>query len=391
VRYLSAQFVFTNAGPPLKRALVIADDDGTVRSVEDTNGNLPEKGSLEFYNGIIIPGFVNCHCHLELSHMKGMIAKGSGLPGFIKQIRSCRGAAADFVVSAAAAADDDLWNEGVVLCADICNTDLTFGLKKKSRIKYINLLEVFGIDPDKAQKRMEEVLVISRSADSLGLIYWLVPHSLYSMSRSLLGLLKIKTQSNEVTSIHFMESPEEDEFLRSNRGPILESYKESGLATGNIQTVHDPVTGIIEGVTSSGNLILVHNTFADRNTISSVKHRGNTFFCICPNSNLYIENKLPPLDLLVEEKCEIVVGTDSLASNSGLSILDELRTVQQFFPSMKLNELIKWVTLNGARALGETGRFGSISPGTRPGLLLLEDIDLLNMKLLPESRVRFLC
>ncbi|MDP4222418.1 MAG: amidohydrolase family protein [Bacteroidota bacterium] len=391
MRYLSAQYVFTNAGPPLKRALVIADDDGTIRSVEDTNGNLPEKGSLEFFNGIIIPGFVNCHCHLELSHMKGMIAKGSGLPGFLKEIRLLRESDEASVVSAAETADAFMWNEGVVLCADICNNHSTFSLKKKSRIKYVNLLEVFGIDPDKALKRMDEVLELSQMADLQGLTYWMVPHTLYSMSLPLLSLLKMRTSSNRVTSIHFMESVAEEEFLRYKRGPILESYKETGLATGLLQTVPDPVSGIIEWITPSGNLILVHNTFADRITVNSVRKRENAFFCLCPNSNLFIENKLPPLEVLVEEKCDIVIGTDSLASNSGLSILNELRTIQQFFPSIKLEELIKWATLNGARALGESTGFGSISPGTKPGLLLIEDIDLQNMKLLPESRVRFLC
>ncbi len=391
MRYVSAQYVFTNTGPPLKRGLIVADSDGTVISVEDTHGELPEKGSLEFYNGIIIPGFVNCHCHLELSHMKGLIAKGTGLPGFLEGIRTLREADPGEIVTASVAADSRMWDEGVVLCGDICNTGSTFLLKKRSRIKYINLLEVFGIDADKADKRMDEVLELSRNADLNELTWWLVPHTLYSMSRPLLDLLKKETGSNRVTSVHFMESAAEEEFLRTGKGPILESYQESGLAAGRLQVVPDPVSGIIDWITPSGNLILVHNTLVDRETVKSVMRRGNTFFCLCPNSNLYIENRLPPIKMLTEEKCDITIGTDSLASNTSLSILDELRTIQQFFPSVKLEELILWATMNGARALGDSGRFGSISPGTRPGLLLLEDIDILNMKLLPETGVRFLC
>ena len=70
MKRFSAQYIITNSGPPLKRAIITTEDDGTVINIEDTHGELQEKHSVEFYNGIIIPGFVNCHCHLELSHMK---------------------------------------------------------------------------------------------------------------------------------------------------------------------------------------------------------------------------------------------------------------------------------------------------------------------------------
>ena len=79
MKRFSAQYIITNSGPSLKRAIITAEDDGTIINIEDTLGDLQEKHSVEFYNGIIIPGFVNCHCHLELSHMKDAIGQGTGL------------------------------------------------------------------------------------------------------------------------------------------------------------------------------------------------------------------------------------------------------------------------------------------------------------------------
>jgi cytosine/adenosine deaminase-related metal-dependent hydrolase len=96
---------------------------------------------------------------------------------------------------------------------------------------------------------------------------------------------------------------------------------------------------------------------------------------------------MPPVDLLIEENCRIVTGTDSLASNNRLSILEELKTLQKFYPGVPLQDLIMWATLNGAMALGEAEEYGSIQPGKKPGLLLLKDIDLHNLQLLPESRI----
>ena len=91
--------------------------------------------------------------------------------------------------------------------------------------------------------------------------------------------------------------------------------------------------------------------------------------------------------MLREAGCEIVIGTDSLASNDKLSILRELKILQDNFPDVSVEELIKWATINGAKALRENQRFGSIETGKRPGLLLLGDMDLINLRLLPGTTV----
>jgi aminodeoxyfutalosine deaminase len=387
MRYFSAQYILTNTGRPLKRGVITTSDDGTIVSIEDTRGNLNEKHSVEFFNGIIIPGFVNCHCHLELSHMKGKISRGNGLTGFIDRIRNTRASDNDSIVIASEAADRDMYTAGVNLCADICNTALTFGLKKESRINYLNLLEVFGIDPVKARHRIDDISGISEKAAEFDLPYSIVPHSVYSLSLPLFRLLKEMNTENRVTSIHFMETTDEAELIENHSGPLMTSYLESGLISSGIETVRSHSDAILNEITMNGNLILVHNTFADRKTIREVKKRGNLFWCLCPKSNVYIENKIPPVELLMEEQCTITIGTDSLASNNNLDILDELKVLQKSFPSLSISELVSWGTINGAKALGKEESFGKIEPGIKPGLLLLQDVDLQNMKLLPESFV----
>jgi cytosine/adenosine deaminase-related metal-dependent hydrolase len=387
MKCFTAQYIITNAGHSLKRAVITTEDDGTIINVEETAGNLKEKHSTEFYNGIIIPGFVNCHCHLELSHMKGYSSKGMGLGSFIEQVRSSRNNNKDNVLSSAFSADYSLYKEGIVLCADVCNTTDSFKIKKESRISYFNLLEVFGLDPDKAGKRFDEILSVARISGEMDLPFSLVPHSAYSTSLTLLRLLRNESLNNKITSIHFMETEGEETFLKNHTGSLMSSYQNSGLIPSRLETAKSHADLVLNEVTKSGNLILVHNTFADRNTIRFVLARGNLFWCLCPNSNLYIENRIPPLNLLIEEGCEIVIGTDSLASNSNLSILEELKTLQFNFPDTPIEDLLYWATMNGAKALKEEKRFGSIERGKKPGLLLLENVDLQNMKLLPESSV----
>jgi Cytosine deaminase and related metal-dependent hydrolases len=387
MKRFTAQYVITNSGPPLKRGVITTEDDGTIISIENTNGNLKEEHSIEFYNGIIIPGFVNCHCHLELSHMKGYTSRGMGLGGFIEQVRSTRDSTKESIFASVCSADNHMFKEGIVLCADVCNTSDSFKIKKESRIRYINLLEVFGLNPDKAEKRMEDITNVAGTAKEMDLQFSLVPHSAYSMSLTLFRLLKNESLNNKVTSVHFMETAGEEIFLSNQTGPLMSSYKRSGLMPPRLETAKNHVDVILNEITKSGNLILVHNTFADRKTIRMIKERGNLFWCLCPNSNIYIENQIPQLNLLIEEGCEIVIGTDSLASNTTLSILEELKTLQFNFPDILIEDLVLWATMNGAKALGEEERFGSIEAGKRPGLLVLENVDLQNMKLLPESFV----
>jgi cytosine/adenosine deaminase-related metal-dependent hydrolase len=387
MKRFSAQYIITNTGPLLKRAIVNAEDDGTIISIEETKGDLAEKQNVEFYNGIIVPGFVNCHCHLELSHMKGAIAEGGGLGFFIEQVRGTREDSKENISTSLYRADNEMYRAGIVLCADICNTSDTFNLKKESRIKYLNLLEVFGIDPDKARRRIDEISDVAKTAEKMKMSYSFVPHSTYSMSLSLLRLLKEITKNNKVTSIHFLETPAEKSFLADHSGALILSYIRSGLLPARLDTVKSHADAVLNEITQSGNLILVHNTFADRETISLVKKRGNIYWCLCPNSNYYIEKELAPVNLLLEEGCEIVIGTDSLASNTKLDVLSELITLQAHFPSLALEDLVAWGTINGARALGADNDFGKIEPGKRPGLLVLQNVDLVNMKLLPDSYV----
>src|SRR5690606_32370478 len=122
----------------------------------------------------------------------------------------------------------------------------------------------------------------------------------------------------------------------------------------------------------AASMLLVHNTVVTRDEASAVASAGNTWFCLCPSSNMHISGMMPPAAMLREITDRITVGTDSLASTASLSMISELRLLQDAAPHIPLEELILWGTLNGARALRMDNTLGSIEPGKKPGLLLLE-------------------
>src|SRR6478735_7807200 len=125
------------------------------------------------------------------------------------------------------------------------------------------------------------------------------------------------------------------------------------------------------------NAILVHNTFTKDEDVAFVNHQSSIvnqeiFFCICINANLYIEDKVPPIDMLVNNNCTMVLGTDSLASNHSLNLLDEMKSIGQHFPHIDLQALLQWATINGAKALQMENKLGSFEKSKQPGVVLIE-------------------
>ena len=95
---------------------------------------------------------------------------------------------------------------------------------------------------------------------------------------------------------------------------------------------------------------------------------------------------MPPIQLLIENNCNIVLGTDSLASNYSLNLLDEMKTIQKNFPGIPLEKILQWATINGAKALQMENTLGSFEKDKKPGIVLIENIE--EAKLKKESSIK---
>lgn len=389
MRRFSAQYIITGTGEILKRGIITTDGGGRITEITDTGGRPRETARTEFYNGIITPGFVNCHCHLELSALHGKTGAGTGLGPFIRGVRESRPPAGEASLRSMEEADSMMYETGTSACGDICNSSISFPLKEKSSLKYINFLEVFGVDPRKADKRIREVLELKEEADRYRAPSYITPHSFYSLSATLLSMIKELASSSSLSSIHHMESPGERELLGDAAGPLMDSYRAMGIDRDMMSDrVPDHVRGLHDYITASGRLILVHNTYAGNENIRAAAQRGNCFLCLCPRSNMHIEKRLPPLDSLAASGLPLVIGTDSLASNSSLDMLEEMKMLSRHLPAISLAEITAWATINGARALGIEDEYGSIERAKAPGLVLIENAALDTMKLTKDSRAR---
>ncbi len=393
MKSFSASLVYTLTGPPLPNGTVTVDGEGYVTSVAPASretGNLAE--TLHF-NGIILPGFVNAHCHLELSHLKGKIGQKKGIADFIGAINRYRTAADDQIGESARLADQEMIREGIVATGDISNTADTLEIKKKSPIAYYTFVETFGFHPSRAVRAFENAVSVWSLFHEQGLPASIVPHSPYSVSDELFQ--KFVSPDNEksgILTIHNQESQAENQFFQDGKGPILDHLTGNlGLDASHFRPPgKSPLRSVIPLLPSSTPLLLVHNTFTsgdDLNFLAGARKKENTWLVLCPNSNLYIENQLPPVRLFRIATIPICLGTDSLASNTCLSVLSELKTLHFAFPEIPLEELFAWACRNGAGALGMENRLGTLEAGKKPGVLLITPADIENRRLTPESAV----
>jgi cytosine/adenosine deaminase-related metal-dependent hydrolase len=394
VRKIAATYIFPVNRPPVKNGILTCTPDGTIVEISGSNKRITEQSGLEFYSGILVPGFVNTHCHLELSNLKGKIEEKTGIGGFIGKINQLRNEEVENTEKAIQIADRKMWASGISAVGDVSNTTLTIETKKASKIYYHTFIESFGFHPSRAVRAFDYAEFVQFQFKAEGLVTSIVPHSSYSVSKPLFEKIqKNAVIDKSIVTIHNQESESESEFFKNGTGAIANHLTNNlGIDISHWKpTEKSSLAAILDFLPTENQLLLVHNTFTTKEDLDELKKKRsieNTFFVLCPNSNLYIENQLPPVLLFQDEKLNICLGTDSLASNHNLSILSEMITIQLNFPDIKLDELLMWACLNGAKALQIENNFGSLEVGKKPGINLISGIDFKKMCLTESSRIK---
>lgn len=375
LQYISASFIYPVSGAPMENGVIGLEEDGTIREVL-TSAEAEEKGikEIQYYKGILVPGLVNTHCHLELSHLFGKIPEQTGLQGFVQQVIQHRGMAEELVQEAMIKADLEMFNSGIVAVGDISNQLISKEVKLNSRLYYHTFIEMLGFNPENAEAVMAKGLELKENF--LPLKSSVVPHAPYSVSRELFGeIRKYSGLYENLISMHNQETEEENLFFQQKTGAFLKLYEFLGLDISFFQAPgRTSLQSIVQDLPKQ-KALLVHNTQTDLEDIIYAEGvNSELYWCLCPNANLYIENRLPDVEMIHKAGVRITLGTDSLASNHQLSILAEMKALQEI-RGVDFIDLLTWATLNGAEFLGIDGTFGSISKGKKPGINLIEQMD----------------
>jgi cytosine/adenosine deaminase-related metal-dependent hydrolase len=369
----SANELFTGTELLDNNAVLITTKDGTIEaivSIEDAGEN------VQTFDGIVSPGFVNAHCHTELSHLKDCIPTKTGLTNFILEIVQQRNASNEIIAQAVQNAENEMLQNGIVAVGDICNNTHSLLQKKQSKLQWYNFIEAAGWLPQVAQSRFEVMQQVAEQFAKLPYQYAIVPHAPYSVSNELWQLINHNFLYKTI-SIHNQETLAEDELFMKGTGSFIDMYTKMRIEHSTFKpTKESSFKTCLPKLKNAKQLLFVHNTFTQQEDVDfliDAKLQSAAFFCLCVNANLYIENTLPNIELLRKNKLNIVLGTDSLASNHSLNMLDEMNTIQQHFPQIPLAEILQWATLNGAKALQMDDTLGSFEKGKKPGVVLIQN------------------
>lgn len=371
--YFSADYVLPADGQVIRNGVVEAMEGGVIGHVHAADSPKLAGKTIHTHRGIIIPGFVNTHCHLELSHLAGVIPKHTGLVSFLQRVMSLRTADEHQIHRAMLLADKQLHDNGIVAVGDHANTAVSVPVKAASNIHYHTFVETLGFEPELARQRLADADAVAHRFEPHSTS--LTAHAPYSVSKELFKLLSDEAQKRQQPlSIHNQESEAENKFFRYKTGEFPAFYEALGKdITAFKAQARDSLQTFLAYVSPEIPVLLVHNTYSSPKDIFFVERQErNVTWCFCPNANLYIEGKLPKLNNFVHYGQRITLGTDSLASNDRLCMLSELKTIHRYFPELPLTETIKWATINGAQFLGIGETHGSLEAGKTPGINLLK-------------------
>ncbi len=347
--------------------------DGEILSVVTDVQQMDHSPMTEFYGGVMVAGFVNGHSHLELAYLRDAIPSGSGFAGFASKIGEVRGRyTMEQRVAAIKAADHEMAAGGIVAVGDVINGDSSFEVKGSSSIKYKNFAELFGL-------RATDSSAVDGLLGSPNTT--ITQHSLYSLNDKLFRQVA-ESKDDAPLSIHFMESPSELE-LFEGRGALYEWYRRVGFECDFLH-YGSPAKRLISSVPHDRSVMLIHNCCVRREDVELILNHFTApiYWVVCPQSNRFISGLKPPVELLQSMGCNICVGTDSLASNWSLSMVDELRAMD----NVPLVKRLDWATRQGAKALG-FNHLGDIAVGKRPHINILSALDYNTMELTADSIV----
>ncbi len=358
-----ASLVIQGGASPLADGAVLTEN-GSIVAVGPYEELQGEGALVDHGVAILAPALINCHAHLELSHLEPAKNPGSftDMTMWIRDLLARR-QVMPFDLSRARIVLEEFVQQGVACIVDIGNLKDSAAINQRGNIDVYFLLEQLGL---------------SLHGTRVGLAYLrdaeiaCTAHAPYSTSRVLLAEIKKKARENQsLFSIHVAESEDELQFLLNGGGAFRRFVEERGLWDGSYQApgcgaVHylDDI-GVLDGQT-----MCVHCVHVSLEEIELLAKR-RAHVCLCPGSNRYLGVGSAPVVKMLEAGLLPCLGTDSAASNPVLSMWEEMKTLREDHPSLSPQTVFLMATTAGARALGAT-EYGELSRGKTSRFLVVE-------------------
>ena len=314
-----------------------------------TVGNSGASPTHDLGEAVLMPGLVNAHTHLDLTGSADSIRRVPKFTDWIFQIVGKRNPST--VEPSVREGVQRSLAGGATTVGDIDGTGESMQILRDTPIRKVVFFEVLGFSCERAAMGLARLATYLDSlpiSDSL-LISALSPHAPYSTSAD---IYRQCVASGLSVCTHIAETKEELEFLSSGTGPFLDYLDAFGISTVGWQPPQLTPVQYMEtlGVLRKDALLVHCNYLTDADISLITESSASVVFC--PRSHHYFYHTEHPILQLIESGINVAIGTDSLASNWSLSLLDELKFLARTQPRIRPETLFDMVTCNGADALG---------------------------------------
>ena len=387
-----AKYLLSEANQVQENGAVHVTDDGRIVRIGPWNGSETDQAEvLDWGCAVIVPGFVNAHAHLELTFLRNQLQSFSSFADWVQLLLHRRASCSRRQLLDSARSGAQLaMDSGTTLLGDIASSGVSFEALKGFTLRRVIFEEAIGLDPRQAEQTTTE---LAKRLDALGgdsrYAPAISPHAPYSVSGELYrNLAELAAKRGLLLATHVAETKEELEFLQNGSGSLRElllkvgAYPPGWSAPALHPIQHLAELGVLEHPT-----LLIHANYLNEESVNTILKK-RTSVVYCPRSHAFFGHEEHPVRLLLDRGVNVALGTDSLASNSSLSMLDEMRFLFRKRKDVKPVEILAMATMNGASALqlgNATGRLQegywadmavlSLTPDSAPKNLLIDVLD----------------
>lgn len=349
---LTARRLFPVSGPPLDHAVLVIDGE-RVAAVEPRGARAIDH---DFGEAAILPGFVNAHTHLDLGGLRGLAPPGPDFPAWLRQViehRRQRGAE-DVARDIRECLDESL-RCGTTLLGDISADGSSWAELAEAPVRAVVFREMLGLPKDRAERAWQAAQAwLGVCAATVTCRPGLSPHAPYSARVS---LIKAAAASGLPLAIHLAESAAERELLEEHAGPFVAFLQ--GLGAWDPLGLANSPEHVLRLAGGGGPLLFVHGNYLASST--AVPIGGSVIYC--PRTHDAFGHPPHPFRELMARGVRVALGTDGLASNPDLSVLEEMRFLRREHADLPGADILRMGTLAGAEALGWGDVAGSLEPG----------------------------
>jgi 5-methylthioadenosine/S-adenosylhomocysteine deaminase len=371
MRVLAARWVVPVSTPPIERGAVAID--GSRIAWVGPASDAPAGERVELGDAVLMPGLVNAHCHLELTAMRGFLEDLEFQPWILRLTRSRRDVlrAGDALLDSARYGIAEGLLAGITTYADTCESGVVLQALLEMGVRGVMYQEVFGPDPALAEGALAGLRAAverHRASESELVRVGVSPHAPYSVSDALFtAVAGYAVREKLPVAIHLAESEDETRYVRDGAGPFADMQQGRGFAIA--PRGESPVLLLAELGVLAARPLLIHCVRASEGELR-IMHAAGCAVAHCPASNAKLGHGIAPLAEMLRLRIPVGLGSDSVASNNRMHLLEEAR-LAVLFQRARLGtanaptaaQALSLATIGGARAVGVADRVGTLDVG----------------------------